>query len=65
MDITVDRRPSGNAETPFMKRRSPALNREAFAAEIAGVSKLGTDDLRERWKAICGKALPQKSAAPF
>ena len=39
-----------------MSRRVPALDRETLAAEIAGLSKLGTDELRERWKAICGKS---------
>jgi hypothetical protein len=40
-----------------MKRRPPALDGETLAAEIASVSKLGTtDELRERWKGICGKA---------
>ena len=39
-----------------MKRRAPAIDREALAAEIASLSKLGIDDLRERWKAIYGKA---------
>jgi hypothetical protein len=39
-----------------MKRRSPALEGGMLAAEIARLSKLAIDDLRERWKAICGKA---------
>jgi Protein of unknown function (DUF2924) len=39
-----------------MKRRPPALDGETLTAEIASVSKLGTDELRERWKGICGKA---------
>jgi hypothetical protein len=37
-------------------RRAPALDREALASEIAGLSKLGIDELRERWKATYGKA---------
>jgi hypothetical protein len=39
-----------------MKRRAPAIDREALAAEIASLSKLGIDDLRERWKAMYGRA---------
>ncbi len=48
-----------------MKRRSPALDRETLAAEIAGLSKLGTDELRERWKAICGKAPSRETGRSF
>ena len=39
-----------------MKRRAEAISREAVASEIATLSKLGTDELRERWKAMYGKA---------
>jgi|SRR5271166_1808215 len=39
-----------------MKRRAPAIRSEAVASEIASLSKLGTDELRERWKAMFGKA---------
>jgi DUF2924 family protein len=39
-----------------MKRQSRAIGREALAAEIASLSKTGTDELRERWKAMFGKA---------
>jgi len=39
-----------------LKRRAPAIGREAVASEIATLSKLGTDELRERWKAMFGKA---------
>jgi len=39
-----------------MTRRAPALDREALAAEIASLSKLGIDELRERWKAMYGRA---------
>lgn len=39
-----------------MKRRAPAIGRESLASEIAGLSKLGIDELRERWKAMFGKA---------
>ena len=38
-----------------MKRRAPAIDREALAVEIASLSKLGIDDLRERWKTLYGK----------
>jgi hypothetical protein len=37
-----------------MTRRPRAIDREALAAEIAGLSKLGIDELRERWKAMYG-----------
>jgi hypothetical protein len=40
----------------IMKRRSPAIGREALAAEIASLSKLGVDELRARWKAMFGNA---------
>src|SRR5271168_4497202 len=48
----------GSRETreTIMKRRAPAIGREALTAEIAGLSKLDTDELRERWKAMFGKA---------
>ncbi len=39
-----------------MKRRAPAISRESLASEIASLSKLGIEDLRERWKAMFGKA---------
>jgi hypothetical protein len=39
-----------------MKRRAPALGCEALAAEIASLSKLGIDELRECWKAMYGRA---------
>jgi len=39
-----------------MKRRTQVLNRDALAAEIAGLSKASTKDLREGWKAMFGKA---------
>ena len=38
-----------------MKRRVPAMDGEALAAEILSLSKLDIDKLRERWKAIYGK----------
>src|ERR1700722_19296900 len=39
-----------------MRKRAPARDREALTTEIAGLSKLDIDELRERWKAMCGKA---------
>ena len=36
----------------LMKRRSPAIGGEALATEIASLSKLDTDELRARWKAM-------------
>jgi len=39
-----------------MRRRPTALDREALATEIAGLSKLASDELRERWQTIYGKA---------
>ncbi len=38
------------------KRRVRVLDREALASEIASPSKLAIDELRERWKAMFGKA---------
>ncbi|MFZ0679433.1 DUF2924 domain-containing protein [Candidatus Binatus sp.] len=38
-----------------MKRRAASIGREALASEIASLSKLGTDEIRERWKAMFGK----------
>jgi hypothetical protein len=35
-----------------MKRRAPALDRDALSAEIAGLSKASIPDLRERWKTL-------------
>jgi len=39
-----------------MKRRAASIGREALASEIASLSKLGTDEILERWKAMFGKA---------
>jgi hypothetical protein len=39
----------------IMKRRAPALDRDALTAEIAGLSKASTEDLRERWRILYGK----------
>ena len=48
-----------------MKRRAPAMNPEALAAEIAGLSKASITDLRERWKAIHGKAPSREIGRSF
>ena len=37
-----------------MKRRAPTTDRAALVAEIAGLSKLGTKELSERWKSLYG-----------
>jgi DUF2924 family protein len=37
------------------KRRAPAIGREALTSEIESLTKLGIDQLRERWKAMFGK----------
>ena len=39
-----------------MKRQAQVLNRDALPAEIAGLSKASTKDLRERWKSMFGRA---------
>jgi hypothetical protein len=44
------------AKETIMRRRAPAIGREALASEIASLSKLGTDEIRERWKAMFGQA---------
>ena len=50
----------------IMTKRAPASDREALTAEIAGLSKLGIDELRERWKAICTERRRLgKLAGPF
>jgi Protein of unknown function (DUF2924) len=48
-----------------MTRRAPAMDREALAAETAGLSKLGIDELRERWKAMYGKAPSREIGRSF
>jgi hypothetical protein len=48
-----------------MKRWSPTLGGETLAAEIASLSKLNIDELRERWKAICGKAPSREIGRSF
>jgi hypothetical protein len=48
-----------------MKRRAPAMDREALTREIACLSQLGIDELRERWKAVYGKALSREIGRSF
>jgi len=47
-----------------MKRRA-AADGETLAAEIADLSKLGIDELRERWKAMYGKAPSKEIGRSF
>ena len=49
----------------LMKRRLPAMDREALAAEIASLSKLDIEELRERWKAIYGKTPSREIGRSF
>jgi hypothetical protein len=48
-----------------MKRRGSAAGGAALVAEIASLSELGTDELRECWKAICGKAPSREIGRSF
>jgi len=48
-----------------MKRRAPAMDSETLAAEIMGLSKLGIDELRGRWKAMYGKEPSQEIGRSF
>jgi hypothetical protein len=48
-----------------MKRQLSNMGGEALVAEIASLSELGTDELRERWKAICGKAASREIGRSF
>ena len=41
------------------------MDPEAFAAEIVGLSKLDIDELRERWKAMYGKAPSREIGRSF
>jgi hypothetical protein len=41
------------------------MDREALAPEIASLSKLDIDELRERWKPFTERRLPERSADPF
>src|SRR3984957_16961067 len=48
-----------------MRKRAPARDREALTTEIAGLSKLDIDELRERWKTMCGKAPSREIGRSF
>src|SRR5713226_151472 len=48
-----------------MKQRGSAKDRQALVAEIASLSKLGTDELRERWTATSGKPLSREIGRSF
>jgi hypothetical protein len=48
-----------------MKRRAPALGSVELASEILSLSKLDIDKLRERWKAIYGKAPSREIGRSF
>ena len=48
-----------------MSRRVPALDDEALVAEIASLSKLDIDELRDQWKAIYGKAPSREIGRSF
>ncbi len=60
-------RPEGReiSRETIMKRRAPAMDREALAAEIAGLSKIGTEELRQRWKTMYGKAPSREIGRSF
>jgi Protein of unknown function (DUF2924) len=47
-----------------VKRRA-AVDRETLAAKVAGLSKLEIDELRERWKAMYGKAPSREIGRSF
>jgi hypothetical protein len=47
-----------------MKRRA-SIDGETLVAEIAGLSKLSIDELRERWKAMYGKAPSKEIGRSF
>jgi hypothetical protein len=49
----------------LMKQRAPAMDREELAAEIASLSKLDIDELRDCWKAIYGKAPSKEIGRSF
>jgi Protein of unknown function (DUF2924) len=48
-----------------MKRRDSATGGAALDAEIASLSELGIDEVRECWKAICGKAPSREIGRSF
>jgi Protein of unknown function (DUF2924) len=48
-----------------MSGKVPALDREELTAEIANLLKLEIDELRDRWKAIYGKAPSREIGRSF
>ena len=48
-----------------MSRMVPALGREELAAEVADLSQLNIDELRDRWKAMYGKAPSREIGRSF
>ena len=56
MNFAADRSTPVGTDKPFMSRRVLAMDGEALSAEIGSLPKLGTDELRERWQAVYGKA---------
>jgi hypothetical protein len=48
-----------------MTWRPRAIDREALAGEIAGLSKLGIDELREHWKAMYGRVASKEIGRSF
>jgi hypothetical protein len=54
MSLDAELKVANYREKRSMKRRTPAIGREALAAEIASLSKLDIDELRDRWKAMFG-----------
>ena len=56
MSMDAELKVAEHREKLSMKRRAPSIGREELATEIASLSKLGIDELRERWKAVFGKA---------
>jgi len=49
----------------IMTKPAPASDREALNAEIAGLLQLGIEKLRERWKAMYGKAPSREIGRSF
>src|ERR1700694_5754018 len=48
-----------------MSRMVPALGREELAAEVADLSQLNIDELRDRWKAMYGKVPSREIGRSF
>ena len=56
MSLDAELKVAKHREKRSMKRRAPSIGREELATEIASLSKLDIDELRERWKAMFGNA---------